>query len=175
MIAVAVIGLYLVRYGVGRHQYYVSLTPGLSSKIFKLTYVLEVLIVFSVTFVRLSVAMSLFRIFGHRRTWQLILYSVMIWVLLLLVINLVIDLATCKPIKKLWDPLSPGTCWDAKTQAIVGAAIGGKLLSQNRWVIPILTAIKLPTHLPTSYWLFYQQCSCGTFRCTHGRRRESAF
>ncbi|KAK0507246.1 hypothetical protein JMJ35_010284 [Cladonia borealis] len=124
MIAVAVIGLYLVRYGVGRHQYYVSLTPGLSSKIFKLTYVLEVLIVFSVTFVRLSVAMSLFRIFGHRRIWKLILYSVMIWILLLLVINLVIDLATCKPIKKLWDPLSPGTCWDAKTQAIVGAAIG---------------------------------------------------
>ena len=164
MIVVAVMGLYLVRYGVGRHQYYVSLTPGLSSKILKLTWIMEVLIVFSVTFVRLSVAMSLFRIFGHRRTWKCILYSLMAWILSLLVINLVIDLAACKPIKKVWDPLSSGTCWDAKTQAVVGASIGGKLLLQKRWVILILTVIKPQTHLPTSYWLFCQQCSCGTFR-----------
>lgn len=141
MIVVAVIFLYLVRYGIGRHQYYVSLTPSRLSKIFELTYIAEVLIIVSVTFVRLSVAMSLFRIFGHRKTWKFILYSVMIWILLLLLANLIYLLAACKPINKRWDPLSPGTCWDAKTQSIIGTCIGGKPLSQERWVIPLLTVI----------------------------------
>ncbi len=131
MIAVAVIGFYLVRYGIGRHQYYVLLTPGLLSKISKLTYISEVLIIFSVNFVRLSVAMFLFRLFGHRRTWKIVLYSVMVWTLLLWVTSLVFVLAACKPIKKGWDPRSPGTCWDAKTQFITGAYIGGKLLLQK--------------------------------------------
>ena len=126
MIAVAVIGLYLVRYGIGRHQYYVLLTPGLLSKISKLTYISEVLIISSETFVRLSVAIFLFRIFGPLRTWKLILYSVMVWILLSGVTILVFALAACKPIKKGWDPLSPGTCWDAKIQSTAGACTGGK-------------------------------------------------
>lgn len=142
MIATAVIGLYLIRYGIGRHEYYVLLTPGLLLKIFELTFISEVVIIFSVTFVRLSIAMSLFRIFGPRRTWKLILYSVMIWMLVLLVISLVFVLAACTPVKKGWDPLSPGTCWDAKAQSITGACVGGKPLSRKRWVIPILTVIK---------------------------------
>ncbi len=131
MIAIAVVGLYLVRYGIGRHQYYVLLTPGLLSKLFKLTYISEVLIIFSVMFIRLSVAIFLFRIFGHRKTWKLILYSVMFWILLSWVTALVFVLATCNPIKKLWEPLSPGVCWDAKTQLVTGAYIGGKPRSQK--------------------------------------------
>ena len=126
MIAVAVLGLYVVRYGIGRHQYYVLLTPGLLPEISKLTYVAEVLIIFSVMFVRSSVAMFLFRIFGHRKGWKLILYSVMFWILLSWVTALIFVLATCNPIKKVWEPLSPGVCWDAKTQLITCAYIGGK-------------------------------------------------
>lgn len=164
MIAVAIIGLYLVRYGIGRHQYDVSLTPGLLSKIYKLTYISEIVIIFSVTFVRLSVAMFLFRLFGHRRTWKFVLYSVMVWILLSGVTSVSFALATCKPIKKMWDPLSPGTCLDAKIQLITGTYTGGKPLSQKRWVIIILTVIKPPMHLLISYWLFCQQWSCGTFR-----------
>ena len=164
MIAVAVLGLYIVRYGIGRHQYYVLLTPGLLPEISRLTYAAEVLIVFSVMFVRSSVAMFLFRIFGHRKGWKLILYSVMFWILLSWVTALVFVFATCNPIRKIWDPLSPGVCWDAKTQLITGAYIGGKPLSQQWCVIIILTEIKPPTHLVISYWLFCQLCSCGMFR-----------
>ena len=164
MITIAVIGLYLVRYGIGRHQYYVLLTPGLISNINKLTVISEILIIFAVMFVRSSVVIFLFRIFGHRRNWKFILYSIMFWILLSWVTALVSVLAPCKPIKKLWDPLSPGVCWDAKAQLIFGAYIGGKLLSQKRWVSTILTVIQPPTHLLISYWLFCQLCSCGTFR-----------
>ena len=126
MIATAVLGLYIVRYGIGRHQYYVLLTPGLLSEITKLTFIAEVLIIFSVMFVRSSVAIFLFRIFGHRKSWKLMLYSVMFWILLSWVTALIFVFATCNPIKKVWEPLSPGVCWDAKTQLITGAYIGGK-------------------------------------------------
>lgn len=126
MIATAVLGLYIVRYGIGRHQYYVLLTPGLLLEIAKISFVAEVLIIFSVMFVRSSVAIFLFRIFGHRRSWKLMLYSVMCWILLSWVTALIFVFATCNPIKKVWEPLSPGGCWDAKTQLITGAYIGGK-------------------------------------------------
>ena len=164
MIAVAVLGLYVVRYGIGRHQYYLLLTPGVLPEIAKLSYVAQVLIICSVMFVRSSVAMFLFRIFGHRKGWKLMLYSVMFWILLSWVTALVFVLAACKPITKVWEPLSPGVCWDAKTTLITGAYIGGKLLSQKRWIIIIVTAIKPPTHLVIFYWLFCQLCSCGTSR-----------
>ena len=118
--------MFLVRYGIGKHQYYVLLTPGLLIKIFKVTLIAEVLIVFSVMFIRLSIAVTLLRIFGPQRSWRLILYSVIVWIAITWVAAFAIAMAACTPVQKQWEPLAPGTCWDPHIRRITGVYIGGE-------------------------------------------------
>ncbi|KAF6224620.1 hypothetical protein HO173_012963 [Letharia columbiana] len=67
--------------------------------------------IFSGLCTRLSVCLFLLRIFRSIRAWRWGLYAVMAFATAVVIPTHIILLAHCQPIRKQWDPLSPGTCW----------------------------------------------------------------
>ena len=122
-IVVLVSDVFMVHYGVGRHQIYLELSPQLLlqlSQALKWQYISQVLYIISTMFTRVSICFFLLRIFGTKRKWNNTLYAIMAFSVVTNISNASLVLAQCSPVQKLWDPLLPGTCWSPNAELFVG-------------------------------------------------------
>lgn len=113
----------MVHYGVGRHQFYLELSPQLSqqlSQAIEWQYISQVLCIVSTMFTKVSICFFLLRIFGTKRTWKRCIYGIMAFSVATNISSASIVLAQCSPVQKLWDPLIPGTCWGPDTEISIG-------------------------------------------------------
>ncbi len=104
---------FAIRAGLGRHEYYLSLTPELLLQLVQVSkwqFLSEIVTNFSLLVTRLSVCLFLLRIFGTLKQWKWILYIVTGFVLITNLSSLAILLAECRPLSKNWNPLIPGKC-----------------------------------------------------------------
>ena len=66
---------------------------------------------FSALFTRLSICLSLLRVFQSVRKWKLGLYAIMVFISISVIPPFISFVAQCQPVQALWDPLVPGKCW----------------------------------------------------------------
>ena len=80
--------------------------------------------------IKISIGLLLLRIFGTVRAWKWMIWTIMILVSITSMISLVVQLAQCRPLRKLWNPAVPGSCW--RPEVVINGAYfnDGKPLSQ---------------------------------------------
>ena len=112
-ITTAAFSAFAIRAGLGRHEYYLSLTPELLLQlvqVIKWQFLTEILTAFSLLITRLSVCFLLLRIFSTIKQWKWIIYIVTGFITITNLSSLSIILAECRPVSKNWNPLIPGKC-----------------------------------------------------------------
>ena len=119
-----------VMHGLGRHQYYLELTPdslsGLSQAL-KWQFLVECLTCFSYMFIRISICLFLLRLFGNKKRLRWALYCLMAFVTATNMSSAAVFLAQCRPLRKVWDPSVSGTCVSTGTVVFAGYYNGGKI------------------------------------------------
>ncbi|CAD6567800.1 MAG: hypothetical protein ASARMPRED_001148 [Alectoria sarmentosa] len=113
----------MVHNGVGRHQFYLELSPELLlqlSQAIKWQYISQIVLILSTMFTKVSICFFLLRIFGTKPMWKRGLYAIMAFAVVTNISSASIVLAQCSPVQKLWDPLMPGTCWGPDTEISIG-------------------------------------------------------
>ena len=119
----------MVYYGVGRHQFYLSLSPKLLQQLSKAImwqYVSQPILILSTMFTKISICLFLLRIFGTRKVWKAGLYFIMAFATVTNLSSAAIVLAQCQPVQKIWNPLLSGNCWGPDTQIAIGDYNGGQ-------------------------------------------------
>ena len=124
----------MIRDGIGRHIFQLlqnQHTLEELSEATKLQYINEVLLILGVMFVRVSICFLLIRIFGlaTKKQWRWTIYSILVFNVLTSISCVIIVLAQCRPLTKLWNPLIHGSCWGPKTVNAIGDYNGGKFLA----------------------------------------------
>lgn len=82
--------------------------------------------IFSGLFSRVSICLFLLRIFRSVKAWRWGLYAIMTYAMIAVIPTFIILIAHCQPIRKQWDPLSPGTCWPPVVLSRTSYVYGGK-------------------------------------------------
>jgi hypothetical protein len=79
----------------------------------------------AVSCVKISVTLMLLRI-RDDRPWRMGLYVLMAFIMAAAILNVILELIQCKPIKAFWDRTTPGAvCWSpAKVQASLYISAG---------------------------------------------------
>ena len=117
-----------VKYGVGRHQYYLNLNPHLleqESNAIAWAFISETVFVVSVLFTRISICLFLLRIFGTKKVWRWGLYSIIAFVIITGLPAGIVVLLQCPPTRRMRQPSQPGTCWRPEVGLGVGYFNGG--------------------------------------------------
>lgn len=132
-----------IHHGVGRHQYYLNLSHHLlsqESNALALVYISETIFILSTMFTRISICLFLLLIFGAKRVWRWGLYAIIAFVTVTSLAPGISVLLQCQPIRKVWEPSQPGTCWRPETALAIGNFNGGEFspffdLDDGRWVV----------------------------------------
>ena len=117
-----------VHYGLGRHQYYLLLTPELASEAAKWQWLLEIIAGISFMFIRISICLFVLRIFGITRRLRWTLYTAIAFIVATNISSTLIFVLQCQPPQKVWKPLTPGTCLGPKAVLIGAYYNGGRLI-----------------------------------------------
>ena len=119
----------MVHYGLGRHQFYLELSPELSlqlSQVRKFGYISKVLLILTSMFTRVSICLFLLRIFGTRRSWKWGLYGILAFSVATNISGASSILMQCSPVQKAWHQWMPGTCRSLNTRLSTNYYNGGK-------------------------------------------------
>lgn len=109
--------------GWGKPMAYV--TPHSLVQILKLEFAVQTTWLFTLLFVRLSVACSLLR-FGTERWWRAILYFIMTFQCLIWASYVVIQFGQCRPVSANWESVPDVKCWPTQPIIDYGWAIAGE-------------------------------------------------
>ena len=133
--------------GYGQHQYYLS--DGDIIEIRKLRFLSVPPVVCSLAASKISICLLLLRILG--KTWdrfkRWFLIAVIVIMVAVAVLGAGYTLGQCQPVKKLWNPSTPGHCQDPYTFTKIGYAHGGQHTSVRAIVTSWL--VQWPTQSPT--------------------------
>jgi len=119
-----------VRWGWGRHVGCLLATSQSAAHFIeasKLSYMNLICTILGLLFIKSSIALLLLRIFGTKKVWRWVIYSILGFVFVTTVISVTMVLAQCRPLDKLWNPTRPGTCWSPQVVIHIGYYNGGKL------------------------------------------------
>lgn len=123
-----VLDVFQVRWGWGRHTYYLLQTPESRAKLVeasKLSYMNEINTIIGLLFIKASIGLLLLRIFGTKKFWRWVIYSIVAFVFVTTVISVAMVLSQCRPLDKLWNRTRSGSCWSPETVVNVGYYNGG--------------------------------------------------
>ncbi|RCI14041.1 hypothetical protein L249_8039 [Ophiocordyceps polyrhachis-furcata BCC 54312] len=117
---------YCIHLGFGRH-----LHPLLEADVVGTVWltrhlvILEALSLWTWALPKLPVAILLFRIFGKfKRGLGIILYSLVAFLIAIVVVQTVVTFVKCQPISKNWNPTVPGRCWNTDIYTDIGYFAG---------------------------------------------------
>ena len=119
-----------MHHGFGRHAYYLPLEQQI--RIVKLVFLAEFFVALLTMFVRISVALFLFRLFTVTRSRKMAFFAFIAFLLVANLILMFIAFGTCRPLGKLWNPTIPGTCfWPAEVPGCTQGGISPTSLCQT--------------------------------------------
>ena len=121
---------FAIRHGLGRHAYYLSLTPELLADFtpaWKWQLLTEWVAAFTLFFTRISICLFLLRIFGAVRQWRRILYCALAFITVTNIPFAIIGITECRPVRKNWDHSIPGKCVSPEVVEFAVYGSGGKL------------------------------------------------
>ena len=118
-----------VELGLGKHAGCVS--PNKITEDVKLEYIEVILLFVSTLFSRVSVCIFLLRIFSINIHWRWTLYSIMALTVVANITCIITVLTECRPLAKLWNPTTPGSCWQPHVVLRIGQWQGGESLSKT--------------------------------------------
>ncbi len=109
--------LVAVRYGVGRHNYYVPADEEVLAE--KWLFLSQPPFPWSLAFSKVSIAYMLFRIQRDRRWWTWIMFFLMFVAVGVAVVSNIFQLTICKPLAAVWDhSITTAVCSPPKTSQI---------------------------------------------------------
>lgn len=123
-----ILDVFQVRWGWGRHTYYLLQTPQSRARLVeasKLSSMNQINTILGLLFIKFSIGILLLRIFGTKRNWRWVIYSIMAFVFVTTVVSVAMVLAQCRPLDKLWNPTASGTCWSPEVVIHIGYYNGG--------------------------------------------------
>ncbi|OCK78964.1 hypothetical protein K432DRAFT_331057 [Lepidopterella palustris CBS 459.81] len=98
-----------IKHGMGRHNYYVPLEDQMKAG--RLLFIIQPMWVWSIAFVKISMAFMLLRIL-RSKNWHMFLYATIAVQVVSSMIFMFILLLQCRPIYAIWDPATPNAkCW----------------------------------------------------------------
>ena len=100
-------------YGLGRHIYY--LEPGQITQTFKWLWAAEPTNLFAVFLVRLSICLFFLRLIPPKKIYLWIIRGTIAALVLSDIFVSIIYFFECRPIRKVWEPATPGECFDQRT------------------------------------------------------------
>ncbi len=127
-----VLDVYQVRWGWGRHTYYLLQTLKSRERLIeasKLSTMNQINTILGLLFIKISIGLLLLRIFGSKKSWRWIIRSIMIFVFVTTVISVSMVLAQCRPLDKLWNTTHAGTCWSPEVVINIGYYNGGEFFN----------------------------------------------
>ena len=86
----------------------------------------------SSTFTRMSFCFFLLRLFGHQRKWRISLWIIFALATITGIGTAIVVVPQCQPIKKIWAPLTPGTCWRPGIVLGIADFVGGTIKA-SKW------------------------------------------
>lgn len=111
-----------ISYGWGRP--FITLSPENYTKTMKLQFAVQTTWIFTLCFVRLSVACSLLR-FGTDLWWRYTLYAIIGIQIAISSSYIVIQFGQCKPIASNWESVNNVECWNLHAIINYGWAVAG--------------------------------------------------
>ena len=109
-----------------RHLFY--LTPQQAMSSIRLNWMTQPVIITSLAFGKISVALLILRILARSFWRRMFLYISMIGTFLFCWLGVVVTFAQCRPVQALWDPklLQTGkaTCWNPKLETNISIFVG---------------------------------------------------
>ncbi|KAI9668455.1 MAG: hypothetical protein M1831_001209 [Alyxoria varia] len=119
----SILGYLLTTRGIGRHSTCIPATTIRSILTHGLA--IEILNSFSVTIARVSIALTVARLFGASLRFKLVLYAYTAFMTVVSVVTAGLFGAVCGPGNERWDPDGPGRCWPQERIAAVSYLNGG--------------------------------------------------
>lgn len=128
--------------GAGRHL--ITLSPATRTHSLKLSLASQIVCPLTTSITKLSILILFQSILGQAsRTYRIVIRSTFVAVLLILLVQVTIPFANCKPFSHNWNPMGPGSC------AIPGIKLWRFLSLPN----VITTGVMIATPLPALYKL----------------------
>lgn len=107
---------------------------GSSAQALEFDYLGQPWFMMGATLAKISICLFFLRLVGTTRQWRVLLC---VQIFLMAVVNLAFAMTTnlqCMPLKKLWKPAVPGSCWDPRVQKNIGYTQGSELSCLSRWL-----------------------------------------
>lgn len=146
-----------VRWGAGRHIYY--LTPEQIRQGIKYSYIIEPFGLLTLTFGRISFALSLIVLLGVEPWRRWLLYFVIASQAIIHAILLFVLIFACNPIHKYWDREVPGTCLNRSMLRSLGFVQAGIVY------ISLLSRVSTNANASPQHLCRSGSCLYAWFRC----------
>ncbi|KAF2421128.1 hypothetical protein EJ08DRAFT_520618 [Tothia fuscella] len=127
-VAQFIIGVASHAHGVGRHTFYVPFKH--IQKVLLLSFCGQMLWIWSITLVKVSVALSLLRITPSKR-WANVLKWLVGFLIFSAIVFIALQLAQCSPVSNFWNPTPAGHCWKKSELAVSGYVSGGVFIASD--------------------------------------------
>lgn len=166
---------FAIHHGLGRHIYYLSLTPGFLAdfnQAMKWHFFAEMSTFFSLFFTRISVCLFLLRIFGASPYWRWTLYCAIAFIAVTNTSSITILIAECRPLRRNWDLSVPGKCVSSTVKTFTAYYNAGKLFYRSTH-----SKLNTPKWFQWSVTAYLQVCQsyvCGRSKCGQDSRQVSA-
>ena len=123
------------KWGYGRHIYYLLKTPRSRQHLLqgsKINAINEGLMMFELMVIKFSIAFFLLRIFGTNRACRWTVWIIVAFVFATSVLPTIAIFGECRPFSKIWDPTTPGKCWNQEVMVTIAYVSGGQFLQANK-------------------------------------------
>ena len=120
-------------YGLGRHFYY--LTPSQLSNTFKWLWAAEPTNLFAVYLVRLSISLFFLRLVPPKKVYKLLIWGTIAALTISDTFISVNYFFECRPLRKVWEPETPGTCFPKGVDAAATWLYQGSYDDPRNWEV----------------------------------------
>ena len=154
--------------GLGRHIYY--LQPWQISQTFMWLWAAEPTNLFAVFLVRLSISLFFLRLVPPKKVYLWLIWGIIAALTASDIFVSINYFFQCRPIRKVWQPDTPGTCFGHEVTAAAIWLYQGRLTIALSaiWTSCIrLTSLKRSPLLPISFYCLFPSISFGGFKCNY--------
>jgi hypothetical protein len=119
-------------HGWGHHSAYVAKEDQIL--VFKSSFAQQVIWIFAIALVRMSIALSLLRL-SNDRIWKWTLWAIIAVQIITYFGHMLFQFFNCKPLRASWEPVYDIRCWPRKYVLIFGWVANGKFVPSIVFIV----------------------------------------